>query len=163
MNHDQDYFDQCFDRLVGHEGGYTAGKNDPGLETKYGISKRSYPHLDIAGLTLDNARAIYRRDFWDRARCDDLPPGVAFDVFDAAVNSGPGQAVRWLQRAAGVEDDGRIGPITLAAVLMADPAALQARFSGHRLAFMADLSTWVHFGKGWARRMASNLQRVGAL
>ena len=78
-------FDNAFDRVIGHEGGYVNNSKDPGGETKYGISKRAYPTLDIKSLTLADAKAIYKRDYWDRAQCDALPPGVAFDVFDAAV------------------------------------------------------------------------------
>lgn len=109
-----------------------------------------------------DAKAIYRRDFWDRAQCDRLPPDLAFDLFDAAVNSGIGQAIRWLQRSVGVADDGYVGPLTLGALVRNDdPSAVQARFNGHRLAFMTNLSTWQTFGKGWARRIAANLQSVG--
>lgn len=156
-------FDQAFEKLIGHEGSYTPGVGDPGGETKYGISKRSYPTLDIKALTLADAKAIYRRDFWDRAQCDKMPPDLAFDVFDAAVNSGIGQAIRWLQRALGVADDGQVGALTLGAIQReADTSAIRARFNGQRLEFMTQLSTWPTFGKGWARRIASNLQKVGA-
>lgn len=155
-------FEKAFDRLIPHEGGYVNHPTDPGGETKYGISKRSYPHLDIAALTLAEARAIYQRDYWDRAQCDKLPPGVAFDVFDAAVNSGIGQAIRFLQRAVGVADDGVVGPMTLAAVRRRDAEAVQARFNGERLDFMTRLTTWDTFGKGWARRVAANLKGIGA-
>lgn len=154
-------FDVYFERLIGHEGGYVNDPKDPGGETKYGISKRAYPHVDIKALTLDEARAIYRRDYWQRARCEDMPPGMAFDLFDAAVNSGVGQAIRWLQRAVGVADDGVVGPVTIAAVRRFDAEALQARFMGQRLQFMTQLSTWDRFGKGWARRIAANLMQVG--
>ena len=156
------YFDSCFDKLISHEGGLVNNPADKGGLTKYGISQRSYPALDIARLTLADARAIYKRDYWDRAQCDKLPPGVAFDVFDTAVNSGIGQAIRFLQRAAGVADDGNVGPLTLAAVARRDPEAVQARFNGHRLDFMSRLSTWPVFGAGWARRVAANLQAVGS-
>jgi len=156
------YFDTCFDKLISHEGNYVNDPRDPGGETRYGVSKRSYPHLDIKNLTLDAARGLYRRDFWDRAQCDKLPPGVAFDLFDCAVNSGIGQAVRFLQRAVGVADDGNIGPITLAAVARHEPEAIQARYSGHRLDFMTRLSTWDVFGRGWSRRIAENLKKVGS-
>lgn len=150
-------FERAFEAIIGHEGGYVNHPDDPGGETKYGITKRSYPKENIRGLTLERAREIYKRDFWDRIRGDELPYLIALNLFDAAVNSGRGQAVRWLQRAVGVADDGIFGPITLAAVLMADPAALAARFLGNRLKFMADLSTWKTFGKGWARRIANLL------
>lgn len=155
-------FDQAFARVIGHEGGYVNNLRDPGGETKFGISKRAYPAVDIANLTLEAAKEIYRRDYWARAMCDQLPPGVAFDLFDAAVNSGIGQAIRFLQRAAGVADDGQVGPLTLAAVRRHDPEVIQARMSGQRLEFMTKLSTWDTFGKGWARRIASNLLQVGA-
>lgn len=156
------YFDECFAKLIGHEGGYVFDARDPGGETKFGISKRAYPNIDIHALTLDAAKAIYRRDYWQRCRCDELPPGVAFDVFDAAVNSGPAQAAKWLQAAVGTAQDGVIGPVTLAAVGRLPGAALQARLAGKRLEFMAGLPTWPTFGRGWARRIAGNLQAVGA-
>lgn len=155
-------FDQVFDKLINHEGGYVFNPHDPGGETKFGISKRSYPALDIASLTLADAKTIYRRDFWDRAQCDKLHPDLAFDLFDGAVNSGIGQAIRWLQRAVGVADDGVVGPLTLASINREnDTSAIRARYSGHRLDFMTRLSTWDVFGKGWARRIAFNLQSVG--
>ena len=155
-------FDQAFDKLINHEGGYIFNPHDPGGETKFGISKRSYPHLDIHSLTLADAKTIYRRDFWDRAQCDKLAPDLAFDLFDGAVNSGIGQSIRWLQRAVGVADDGVVGPLTLAAILREDDSsAIRARYNGQRLEFMTRLSTWDVFGKGWARRIAVNLQSVG--
>lgn len=155
-------FDQVFDKLINHEGGYVFNPHDPGGETKFGISKRSYPHLDIHSLTLADAKTIYKRDFWDRAQCDKLHPDLAFELFDGAVNSGIGQSIRWLQRAVGVADDGVVGPLTLASINREnDTSAIRARYSGHRLDFMTRLSTWDVFGKGWARRIAFNLQSVG--
>lgn len=155
-------FDQAFDKLIGHEGGYVFDSRDPGGETKFGISKRQYPNLDIRNLTLADAKAIYRRDYWDRAQCDKLHPDLAFDLFDGAVNSGIGQSIRWLQRAVGVADDGVIGPLTLAQIQrLDDTSALRARFNGHRLEFMTRLSTFDVFGKGWSRRIAENLKCIG--
>lgn len=156
-------FDSAFDALIAHEGGLVNNQNDKGGLTKYGISQRAYPSLDIAALTLPEVRELYKRDYWDRAQCDRLPPDLAFDLFDAAVNSGIGQAIRWLQRSVGVADDGAVGPLTLAAIQrLDDTSAIRARFNGHRLEFMTRLSTWDVFGKGWARRVATNLQKVGA-
>ena len=155
-------FDKYFERLIGHEGGYVNHPKDPGGETKFGITKRTYPHLDIANLTLAEAKAIYKRDFWDRAKLDQFPAGLAFDVFDAAVNSGIGQSIRFLQRALNVADDGIVGPMTLAAMQRQDEEVVQARFNGERLEFMTKLTTWDSFGRGWARRIAKNLQQVGA-
>ena len=153
-------FDASFEKLIGHEGGYTAGKGDPGGETRYGVSKRSYPDEDIANLTLERAKAIYKRDFWDRAQCDKLPQALAFQVFDAAVNSGIGQSIRFLQRAVGVADDGQLGPLSIAAIQRRDTAELVARFNAERLEFMTKLSVWDTFGRGWARRIAANLKEV---
>ena len=153
-------FDAAFKALIDHEGGYVNHPKDPGGETKFGITKRSYPHLNIRDLTLDDARAIYRRDFWDRLQCDALPLAARFQVFDAAVNSGPGNAARWLQAAAGVAQDGLIGPATRQAIDAMHPAALVARFNAARLLSMTSLSTWPTFSRGWARRIAANLQEV---
>lgn len=150
-------FDEAFERLIGHEGGYVDSRVDPGGETKYGISKRSYPGEDIANLTLDRAKEIYRRDFWGAAACDALPEGIKFDVFDMAVNSGVTSSIRVVQRAAGASPDGVMGPATLQALNSIPAARLLARFNGARLAFMAELPTWPSFGRGWARRIASNL------
>lgn len=153
-------FDAAFNLLIGNEGGYVNNPEDPGGETNWGISKRAYPDVDIASLTREQAKALYKRDYWDRAQCDQLPPAVAFQVFDTAVNSGIGQAIRFLQRAVGVADDGQVGPLTIAAVRRLDAESIAARFNGQRLDFMTRLSTWDTFGKGWARRIAKNLQEI---
>lgn len=152
------WFDQCFDKLIAHEGGYSNDAKDPGGETNFGISKRAYPQVDIKNLTRDAAKAIYKRDYWDRAQCDKLPPTLAYLLFDAAVNSGIGQAIRFLQRAIGVADDGVIGPLTLATIQRVDAESVCARFIGQRLDFMTRLSTFDHFGKGWSRRLADQLK-----
>jgi len=153
-------FDEAFTRLLGHEGGYVNDKRDPGGETNWGISKRSYPTLNIASLTEWDAKQIYRRDFWDKCKADKLPPDVRFDVFDGAVNSGIGQSAKWLQRAVNVPDDGEIGPITLAACANVPGYVLSKRYNGHRLEFMTNLKTWAAFGGGWARRIAANLKEA---
>ena len=153
-------FDEAFQRVIGHEGGYVNDTRDPGGRTKYGISQRIYPGEDIAGMTLDRARAIYLRDFWGPAGCDAVPDGVKFDLFDAAVNSGVKAAAKMLQRAVGETEDGIIGPRTLQAVQSMPAPRLVARFNGVRLDFMAGLSTWPAFGRGWARRIAANLMEA---
>lgn len=150
-------FDEAFKIVIGHEGGYVNHPSDPGGETKFGVCKRAYPNEDIKNLTLERAKAIYRRDFWDVIHADEIPKHVRFAVFDAAVNSGVKQAVKWLQRTVGVVDDGAIGHKTLSAITAMDPYKLAAVFNGQRLKFMADLKTWDTFGKGWARRVAENL------
>ena len=154
-------FDVAINRLLGNEGGYVNNPNDPGGETKWGISKRAYPNLDIAALTRDDAISIYRRDFWEPIDGDALPPGVGFQMLDFAVNSGIPTAIRALQRSVGVADDGHFGPVSVAALKGADPADTIMRFLAERLLFMAGLSTWTDFGRGWARRIAADL-RYGA-
>lgn len=154
-------FDEAFEQVIGHEGGYVDNPNDPGGETKFGISKRSYPYENIRSMTLERAKEIYRADFWNKVRGDELPYPVAWNLFDGAVNSGVGNSIRWMQRAAKVADDGKIGPITIAAWTTMDPDVLAARYNGERLKFMASLSTWPVFGKGWARRIAGNLLAMG--
>lgn len=153
-------FDTFIDRVLSHEGGYVFDKRDPGGETNWGISKRSYPTLDIKRLTRAQAVEIYRRDFWLAQQCDKLPPAIAFQLLDAGINHGTGNAVRWLQAAAGASQDGAIGPLTLAAVRRADQNDLLLRFNAARLEFYASLSTFNAFGRGWVRRVASNLRHA---
>lgn len=159
-------FDTAFHTLLGHEGGFTDDRRDPGnwtggtvgagelRGTKFGIAANTYPNEDIRNMTLERAKEIYRRDFWDKVRADELPAEVRYAVFDGAVNSGVRQSVRWLQRAVGVKDDGVIGPVTLRAVHAQDPGAMLRRMLSQRLRFMTDLKNWPAFGRGWARRIS---------
>lgn len=153
-------FDQAFDRLIGHEGGYVNNPADPGGETKFGISKRSYPMENIKALTLERAKALYHRDYWGPAGCDAAPDGLKFDLFDMAVNSGVTTAIRTLQNAVGTSADGVIGPKTLQAINSMPAPRLVARFNGWRLAFMANTPQWDTFSRGWARRIAANLKEA---
>ena len=151
-----DRFKTVFERVISHEGGYVHDWRDPGGETKFGISKRSYPDFDIAALTLDDAREIYLRDYWLVAGCNLLPVGLDYAVFDAAVNCGPDNAARWLQRAVGAAEDGRIGPATRAAVVRALrlPAAVLETINALRLHHYMELDDLNdHFGLGWGRRV----------
>jgi lysozyme family protein len=149
-------FERAFEAVIGHEGGYVNNPADPGGETKYGISKRSYPREDIRNMTLDRAREIYKADFWDKVRGDELFYRIGFNLFDGAVNSGVSTSVKWLQRAAGVTEDGVFGPVTMDAVNDGG-SLLAARYNAHRLEYLAGLKTWPTFGRGWARRIAANL------
>jgi len=153
-------FDAAFEKLIGHEGGYVDHPNDPGKATKFGISQRAHPTEDIKGMTLERAKQIYARDYWGPAGCDAVPDGIKFDLFDMAVNSGVKPAVKTLQEAAGAFPDGVLGPRTLQSISSLPAPRLAARFNGFRLAFMADLPTWPAFGRGWARRIASNLKEI---
>lgn len=150
-------FDISFDRLIKNEGGYVNNPTDPGGETNWGICKRSYPGVDIKNLTRDQAKAIYLRDFWRRGQMDQYDEAIAFQVFDAAVNHGIETAIRLLQRAAGVADDGDIGPVTVAAIKRKSVTDMLMLFLAHRIKFWAKLSTWDTFGRGWAIRAADDL------
>ena len=152
-------FDDAFTSLIGSEGGYDNDPLDAGGETKFGISKRAYPNEDIAGMTLERAKAIYLHDYWGRAGCDKAPDALKFDLFDMAVNQGVGTAVRALQHAAGVVEDGIIGPNTLTALQRVPPASLLFRFDAARLISytQADDARWARFGRGWVKRVAFNM------
>ncbi len=150
-------FDTAFDRLLGSEGGYVNNPADPGGETNWGISRRAYPNTDIRNLTREGAKAIYRRDFWNRIYADQMYDGVAFQAFDFAVNSGIETAVRYLQKAAGVADDGHWGPVTQAAIASMSESDLIMRLNALRLDFMTRLSNWPDASRGWSRRIAQNL------
>lgn len=154
-------FEQAFERLLGHEGGFVDHPEDPGGATRWGITQRiARKHGytgDMRNFPVEEARRIARTEYWDKVRADDVPDALRFDLFDGAYNSGPPQAIKWLQRAAGADDDGMIGPKTLTAVRAANPHLLAKRYNGHRLQFMTDLKTWPTFGRGWARRIAANL------
>lgn len=157
MNAKPDNFTTAINRVLGNEGGHVNNPADPGGETKWGISKRSYPRLDIAGLTREAAVELYHRDFWAPAGLDVLPLVVASQVLDFAVNSGTGTAIRALQRAVGVADDGVVGPHTRKAIAAAEPHELVMRLLAQRLRFMTALKGWPTFGAGWARRIAQQL------
>lgn len=166
-------FDTAFERLLGNEGELSLDPNDRGNWTsgvigvgilkgsKYGISAASYPLLDIAALTKDQAKELYRADFWQRIHADELNAGVAFQAFDFAVNSGIETAIRYLQRALGVADDGKWGPVTRSAAAAMTATDTIMRYAAERLDFMTRLSAWPTQGRGWARRIAADL-RYGA-
>lgn len=161
-------FNTAFDKLIDREGSYTSDYKDRGNwttgiigkgdlnGTKYGISAMSYPHLNIKNLSRDDAKKIYKRDFWDKMRLSDLPDDISFDMFDTAVNSGISRAVKILQKTVGSKEDGVIGNITISLSQLSKDG-LSARYNANRLLFMTDLSVWDVYGKGWARRIANNI------
>ena len=157
-------FDQAFDVLLGHEGGYSNHRSDPGGETMWGITARVARANGFTGdmhdLPRDMAKEIYRAKYWDAVMADRLPDSARFTVFDAAVNSGPRQAIEWLQRCLDVGEDGVMGPLTVDAAQKANGLLLAVKFSAERLDFMTSLPTWGSFGKGWARRIANNLKAL---
>ncbi|HJQ66350.1 MAG TPA: glycosyl hydrolase 108 family protein [Gemmatimonadales bacterium] len=143
-------FDFAIPMILLFEGGYTAGlPGDPGGETKFGISKRSYPTLNIQALTQEEALAIYERDFWTAIKLSLLPAPLALAVFDCAVLQGPKTAVRILQAVLGVPVDGVIGPVTVAAV---KPTSVRD-FTAERLIRLSQVGNYTVFAPGWVRRV----------
>lgn len=154
-------FDKAFERTIIHEGGYVNNPHDPGGETNWGITKRTAREAGYTGemreLSRDAARDIYYMAYWQRAQCDKLPFALAFQLFDAAVNHGIGNAIRFLQRTVGAVEDGIVGAVTLRAVSTMPIAQLISRYQSIRLDFYTRLTKFDHFGRGWTRRMAQNL------
>lgn len=155
-------FDAALARVLVHEGGWSDHPKDPGGATMKGVTQRVYDGWRVRrGLTRrcvrsiepGELRAIYRTQYWDAVRADELPPGLDYCVFDAAANSGPAQAARWLQRALGVAADGQIGEASLAALDGQPVPGLIDGVCERRLAMLRGLRTWPSFGKGWRRRV----------
>lgn len=163
-------FDKCFERTHGSEGGYQASPNDRGnwtsgkigegelKGTKFGISAMTYPHLDIKNLTVQQAKDIYYKEWWLELRMDEWREGLGFQLFDSAINHGMYNTTKMLQRAVNTKPDGIIGVKTKAAIKSLDINDVLFLFLAERLTFMTNAYTWNKFGKGQARRIASNLR-----
>lgn len=153
-------FEEAFTRLLGHEGGYSNHKpeDDPGGETNWGISKRSYPHLDIKNLTRDQAAVIYFKDFWEPLSKGNAHSAIRWQAFDFAVNSGIQTAIRKLQRAIGTADDGYWGPMSAAKLASMGVNDVVMLYVAERLDFQRKLSNWLPNSSGWAGRAAANLR-----
>jgi lysozyme family protein len=157
-------FDRCLALLFGDEGGYANDPNDNGGPTNFGITQAALnawraeqgePTAPVRTIKRDEAQRIYRSEYWDVVRADELPAGVDYMVFDGAVNSGPARSVKWLQQALGVKIDGAIGPVTIAAAAKADAATLIKAMQSIRMAFLRAHEDWPHFGRGWTNRVDS--------
>lgn len=165
----KDNFDAALKAILHHEGGFVNHPSDPGGMTNLGVTKKVWEEwvgheVDekaMRALTPEVVGPMYKAKYWDKVKGDDLPEGVDYCVFDAAVNSGPGRAAKWLQSCVGVDPDGGIGPKTLAAVAAFDAAELVDDYTKRRLSFLMDLQHWPTFGKGWGRRVAE-VQTVAA-
>ena len=154
-------FKSALKHVLVHEGGWADHPKDPGGATMKGVTLATYRRYFSEDKSKDNLHnisaaeleEIYRSGYWNKCRCDKLPPGVDYAVFDAAVNSGPGRGVKWLQAAVGAKQDGGIGPNTLSRVEEQDPLRVTDDMCDRRLTFLRSLSTWPTFGKGWGRRV----------
>lgn len=157
-------FDYALNLVLKHEGGYVNDPADPGGETIYGISRRHHPEAWATGRpSKAQASLIYRRDYWDRLRCDELPAPVAVLLFDTAVNCGCKRAVQLLQRAISVADDGSLGAVTIDRCRTMDTQAIAQQLADHRMAHYRSLSTFGRFGKGWSSRVDDVLEEIREL
>jgi lysozyme family protein len=164
-------FDTCLNMLLQHEGGFVNHPKDPGGMTNLGVTRATYEqfvnrHVDEAemrSLTPSIVGPLYKENYWDKARCDDLPSGVDWFVFDWGVNSGMSRPAKALQRAVGVTADGGIGPASLRAIGDYSPKVLVDKMYDARQAFYEGLSTFDTFGKGWTRRNKETLEQAHKL
>lgn len=162
-------FDKAFELVVGHEGGFGNDRADRGnwtggavnagklKGTKYGISAAAYPDLDIINISLEHAKAIYWKDYWLPAGCNNLPVGLSYILFDACVNHGVSRGVKFLQKTVGTAQDGVFGNKTLAAVLKSDLNKVLAEYCVNRMLFYTDISTFGRYKVGWTRRAFQTL------
>jgi lysozyme family protein len=155
-------YDVCLPLLLAHEGGYTNHPRDPGGPTNFGITIYDYQKYikpgataaDVRAMTLEEAKQIYRARYWDAQRCDELPAGVDYAIFDYGVNSGIGRSGKVLRRLLKLAD--RPSIITddvVEAARASDSVALVAGICDERLRFLQSLRTWPVFGSGWRRRV----------
>lgn len=158
-----DRFQRAFQLLAVHEGGYVNHPHDPGGATNKGVTQRTYddyrrrfgkPVQDVRLILDGEVAGIYKSQYWNTVQADALPPGIAYCVFDAAVNSGPARAARWLQEEVGATVDGVIGNETLGKVRRASAVVLIDAYCDRRLDFMRGLRHWPTFRNGWTRRVA---------
>jgi lysozyme family protein len=159
----KDNWKKSFELMLASEGGYVNHPSDPGGRTNLGVTQRVWEEWvgresnekEMRSLTKEMVEPLYKRKFWDACRCDDLPIGIDYLVFDFAVNAGVGRSAKLLQQCVGVSADGAIGPITITAVKAQNPAELIEKFSDAKEDFYRSLNTFDTFGKGWLNRVAA--------
>lgn len=155
-------FDDSLTSVLKHEGGFVDDPRDPGGRTNHGVTQTVYndwrvgnglPENDVKDITAVEVMAVYKKRYWDAVKGDELPAGVDYCVFDFAVNSGVSRASRYLQRAVGALEDGKIGPATLAAAREKPAPGIVETVCNYRLAFLRQLAIFDRFGMGWTRRV----------
>ena len=167
----QSNWKQAFEQMLASEGGFTDDERDPGNKlpdgrkgsTMLGVTQFNWEqhighqvtHEQMRKLTPEDVEPLYKKKYWDAVRADELPSGIDYLVFDMGVNAGPGRSIKLLQSAVGVPADGGLGPITMKAVLAADPVELIEKFSQGKEDFYRSLNTFETFGKGWLNRVAA--------
>ena len=156
----QENFEKCLEMLLHHEGGFVNHPRDPGGMTNFGVTRMVYEkwvgrkmsEQDMRDLTPEKVAPIYKNQYWDRCKGDDLPSGVDWCVFDWAVNSGVGRSAKALQGIIGATQDGGIGPMTLKLIAEHEPRELIEKMHHKRQGFYEGLKTFDSFGTGWTRR-----------
>lgn len=163
-------FDEAVEFVLASEGGYGWDKHDPGGETNFGVTDRADGTVDglvdinrdgvgdvsVKGMSRDQAKEVYREQYWKK-----LPPGLpdqlAAVVFDCAVNTGMSRTIRLLQKAVGVDDDGKWGPVSAAALHALGEKEAILRFCTHRINYYHALSTFETYGMGWTKRVIAGV------
>lgn len=156
-------FETALAHVLQSEGGYVNNPKDPGGMTNLGCTKTTWEEFvghpvseaDMRALTPASVAPLYKRKYWDKVSGDQLPTGLDYAVFDAAINSGPGRAAKWLQEVVGVEADGVIGYKTIVALQETPLAKIISQYNDKRLQFLESLPTFATFGKGWSNRVSS--------
>ncbi len=157
----KDNFDASFKMVLSHEGGYVNDPRDPGGATNMGVTQRAWEDYvghpvserSMIALTRDMVKPFYKAKYWDKISGDRLPPGVDHAAFDLAVNSGVSRAARYMQRIAGVLEDGIIGPKSLEAISACPPDEMIDALCSTRIDFLKRLPTWKTYGRGWQIRV----------
>jgi len=161
-------WDTCFAMVLKHEGGFVNHPKDPGGMTNLGVTRTNWElyldhdvtEADMRALTPEMVKPFYKKNYWDRIRGDELPSGVDYAAYDLAVNSGTGRAAKYLQRIAGVTEDGVIGPQSLKAIQKCDAESAVDALCTMRLDFLKNLDTFDTFGKGWTIRVNDVMARA---
>lgn len=161
-------FDKCLHMLLEHEGGYVNNVHDKGGMTNLGVTKRVYDkwigrestEQEMRDLTPDDVAPIYKKNYWNRVKGDQLPSGLDWACFDWAVNSGSGRPAKAVQRAVGATQDGAIGNQTLGLIAEKDPKFIIDYVYTVRQAFYESLDDYKHFGRGWSRRNTETLHQA---
>ena len=154
--------------LLEHEGGYVNNVHDKGGMTNLGVTKRVYDkwigrestEQEMRDLTPDDVAPIYKKNYWNRVKGDQLPSGLDWACFDWAVNSGSGRPAKAVQRAVGATQDGAIGNQTLGLIAEKDPKFIIDYVYTVRQAFYEGLDDYKHFGRGWSRRNTETLHQA---
>lgn len=164
-------FEDALAKVLEHEGGFVDDTRDPGGMTCLGVTRTVWQEWvghpvtekEMKALTPEKVAPLYKRKYWDKVKADQLPDGLDYSVFDFAVNSGPGRAIKLLQSCVDVKVDGDIGPVTIAAIKAANPRKLVFLYNDARLAFLRSLPHWNVYGNGWGKRVAEVTQAAIAV